>query len=146
MKKIAGCLIFGSLLIYGYQAYAQNSTVPGDINGDNALTLADAVLGLQVLVFSDIQYEINLKADIGDDKKIGLKEVIYILQKISSTYSPSCIADLNNWKRAFQPHNSDCISCHRTCTPNRRHTFCSEGEPWGRTESTCLTCHSSVHR
>ncbi len=69
MKKMLGYLICGAILICSYQGYAQNTSVSGDINGDKSLTLADAVLGLQVLVFSDIRYEIDLNADLGNEKR-----------------------------------------------------------------------------
>ncbi len=63
----------------------------------------------------------------------------------TTTEPISCIDDLNDWKISFEPHNSDCIDCHTTCVPDIRHTFCTEGEVWNRTESECLACHRSVH-
>ncbi|MDM8548463.1 hypothetical protein QUF72_00235 [Desulfobacterales bacterium HSG2] len=55
---------------------------PGDINNSTAVDLADAILALQVCTESPITSTIYAAADVNDDKKIGLAEVIYILQKL----------------------------------------------------------------
>ncbi|MFC1856999.1 choice-of-anchor D domain-containing protein [Thermodesulfobacteriota bacterium] len=58
----------------------------GDINGDETVGLADAVLALQVLVGSSSCSEMNcisMPGDVAADGKIGFKEIIYILQEIS---------------------------------------------------------------
>lgn len=59
---------------------------------------------------------------------------------------PSCITSLDSWKKNYAPKNSDCRTCHTTCTPggsSGRHS-CTEGEAWG--SSSCTGCHSSAHR
>lgn len=61
----------------------------GDINGDGAVTLADAILALRILAgmtppAGTIQAGHNpLSADINVDGRISLAEVIYILQKMA---------------------------------------------------------------
>ncbi len=58
-----------------------NEFVSGDIDCNGVAELSDAVIGLKILagavkcVFSE--------ADINEDRKIGIEEVIYILQGIS---------------------------------------------------------------
>ena len=59
--------------------------VKGDINGDNKVNLADAILGLQVCIGLNPE-GINLKGDVNSDGKIGLEEVIYILRKVSGIF------------------------------------------------------------
>ncbi|MCP4106292.1 MAG: hypothetical protein GY749_12255 [Desulfobacteraceae bacterium] len=57
-------------------------SVPGDINSDKTSDLSDAILSLKLLsgiVINDIYAD----ADVDYDKKIGLEETVYILQKIS---------------------------------------------------------------
>ncbi len=57
-------------------------SLPGDINGDKASDLSDAILSLKILsgiVIDDIYPD----ADVNYDKKIGIEETVYILQKIS---------------------------------------------------------------
>jgi hypothetical protein len=54
----------------------------GDINGDDVVDMADAVAGLQVLVGLSPD-SIELEADVDDDGKIGLAEVLFVLQVIA---------------------------------------------------------------
>lgn len=59
---------------------------------------------------------------------------------------PSCIPSLENWKVKFAPRNSDCKSCHTTCTFGGLDGVhnCIEGGDWGALN--CRTCHGNVHR
>ncbi len=66
------------------------SASTGDINGDGVVDIADAILGLKVMVGSapaqgapgGIRSDYATSgADVNGDNKIGLSEVIYILQK-----------------------------------------------------------------
>ena len=66
-------------------------SLEGDINGDRAVNLADAILTLKLLaggnpsgITTDRQ-----NSDINDDGKIGLPDIIYILQRIGDLRSPS---------------------------------------------------------
>jgi len=56
--------------------------ITGDLDGDKSLTLADAVLGMQIL---SIQGSTNLVTlfDIDGDGRTGLSEVVFILQRLS---------------------------------------------------------------
>jgi len=73
----SGNLYAGGLFI------AKWTSDPGDINGDGGIDLADAILALRVLAGIPVTDTINLNADVNSDKKIGIEEVIYILQKVS---------------------------------------------------------------
>ena len=53
----------------------------GDLNSDAGVDLTDAILALQVLAGLTPAQEISSAADLNFDEKIGLAEVIYILQK-----------------------------------------------------------------
>ena len=57
---------------------------PGNVNNDQSVTLADAILALKITCGADTGDE-NVKAgaDVNGDGKIGIEEVIYILQKVS---------------------------------------------------------------
>ena len=55
----------------------------GNINGDSSVDLKDAILALQVLVQMQPTCEVCRGADVNGDGKIGMEEVIYVVQKIS---------------------------------------------------------------
>jgi uncharacterized delta-60 repeat protein len=52
----------------------------GDIDGDGKSDLADVIIALKILVGLD---DFSLNPNINGDKKIGLEDALYILQKIS---------------------------------------------------------------
>ncbi len=54
----------------------------GDVNADCSLDLTDAITALKVLSGQDLPF-ISQNADINGDGRIGLAEVVYILQKVS---------------------------------------------------------------
>jgi len=55
----------------------------GDINGNGAVDLTDAVMVLQVLSRVTPTQPINKNANVDGDGKIGLQEAIYILQGVA---------------------------------------------------------------
>ena len=55
----------------------------GDVNGINGVDLSDAVLALQILARIEPSSNVITEADVNNDDKIGLEEVIYILQDVS---------------------------------------------------------------
>ena len=63
----------------------------GDINGDINVNLTDAILAMKVLAGADptdIRSDYaNLGVDINGDGKIGIGEIIYILQKVAGIYA-----------------------------------------------------------
>ncbi len=56
----------------------------GDINKDEYIDLKDAVLTLQILAGVPPSEDIHKEAALGEDEKIDMEELIYILQKIVS--------------------------------------------------------------
>lgn len=71
-------------------AYSNIATVtiivgglPGDVNGDTNINLADAILVLRILAGITPTDMISLAADVNADGKIGLEELVYILQKVA---------------------------------------------------------------
>ncbi|MCP4107396.1 MAG: hypothetical protein GY749_17935 [Desulfobacteraceae bacterium] len=56
--------------------------IGGDIDNNSIVDLNDALLVLKVMAGNKPE-NINLNADINDNEKIGLEEVVYILQKVS---------------------------------------------------------------
>ena len=55
---------------------------PGDINGDGFIDLKDIITGLQTLTNS-YSGNTNLEADVNDDNKIGMEEILFDLNKTS---------------------------------------------------------------
>ena len=55
--------------------------VTGDLNGDTVVTVADAVMTMQVISGITPGQEIIRSARVAGDDSIGLTEAIYILQK-----------------------------------------------------------------
>ena len=56
---------------------------PGDVTGDGTVDLADAILALETMSLLQ-QHYVHANADVTGDVRIGMPEVIYILQKISN--------------------------------------------------------------
>jgi hypothetical protein len=54
----------------------------GDINGDGIVSLEDAILGLRITMGSGSGQTISKYADVNGDGKLGLPEVLYVLQRI----------------------------------------------------------------
>jgi len=61
-------------------ACTPETCIPGDVNGDGKVDLADAMLVLRILAGIPVG-NVNLNADVNGDGKIGLEELGYILQK-----------------------------------------------------------------
>ncbi len=76
---------FPSITSSGHRICAEFYPVPmGDIDGNDVVDLADAILALKILCGIDIgDQKIFIDADVNGDGKIGIEEVVYILQKIA---------------------------------------------------------------
>jgi hypothetical protein len=57
--------------------------VPGDLDGSGHVDIADAILALQVTAKRPLAITPHLENDVNGDRKIGLAEVIFILQKVA---------------------------------------------------------------
>ncbi len=80
----------GMLTGYTFQKITKNYTIvvkfetnlPGDIDGNKKVELADAVLGLKILAGIQSAANIQIGADVNADGKISIAEVIYVLRKV----------------------------------------------------------------
>jgi len=68
--------------VFIYTDSASSSGTLGDLNGVGGVDLADAIIALRILADIDVG-NVPTTADVNGDSRIGLEEVIYILQKIS---------------------------------------------------------------
>ena len=73
---------FSSIQLYVRAVRTVQGAIPGDINGDEAVNLADAVLCLIALVGLSGS-DLSIKADVDGDGKIGLPEAIFVLRSIA---------------------------------------------------------------
>ncbi|MEA2013728.1 MAG: PKD domain-containing protein [Thermodesulfobacteriota bacterium] len=60
-----------------------NIVSPGDIDDSGEINLADAILALQICTGITPSQAVYKSADVNGDGRIGIEEVIYILQKVS---------------------------------------------------------------
>ena len=60
-----------------------NTITPGDIDDDEAVSLKDAILVLQILSGNTPSSIVYKESDLNGDGKLGIEEAIYILQKVS---------------------------------------------------------------
>jgi len=66
--------------------FVQRTTPKGDVDANNLINLADAILALQISAgMSPAGKTVTLDADVNNNGRIGLVEVIYILQKTGGT-------------------------------------------------------------
>ena len=110
-----GILVSTILILFASAAIAGK----GDINNDGLIDIKDAILGLQVC--SDLPTStINKQVDINADQKIGLEEVIYIMQIVSSVRETPVYFMLNVTKAGegtgTVTSSLEGIDCGSTCT------------------------------
>jgi len=68
---------------YGGTAEAETSHRKGDVDGDEDVDLADAIISLQVVSGIQTITPVYKTGDVNGDGRIGLEEAIFVLQKIS---------------------------------------------------------------
>jgi len=56
--------------------------IPGDLDGSGTVDLTDAIIGLKIVAGIAVS-DVSSCADVNGDGKIGMEEVVYILQKVS---------------------------------------------------------------
>lgn len=73
-------------------------SLEGDINGDRAVNLADAILTLKAITNAHPSVVVTdpLNTDTDGDGKVGMPDVIYILQRIADLRSPSLRAAIGS--------------------------------------------------
>ncbi len=55
----------------------------GDLSGEGDVDLTDAIMGLQIMADVEPSADVFLSGDVDGDNRIGLEEIIYILQAIA---------------------------------------------------------------
>ena len=73
---------YGRVNAYNALEELNPNHVSGDVDGDNDVDLADAILALQVMAGITPSTTIYKEADVNGDGKIGMEEAIYIIQKV----------------------------------------------------------------
>jgi sugar lactone lactonase YvrE len=69
------------ITIAGNQSVSDKAASPGDLDNSGTVDLTDAIIALRILAGIDVG-SVPSSADVNGDNKIGLPEVIYILQKV----------------------------------------------------------------
>ena len=70
-----------SLTYYNHAGFWHFLVRLGDLNGDGFVDLEDVISGLQVMTDMDAG-QLYKEADVDGDGKIGMAEIVYILQKV----------------------------------------------------------------
>jgi hypothetical protein len=65
------------------QFFSDHEVLPGSVNGDDGINLADAILALQVVSGAPRSHAVHRGADVDGDGRIGLNEAVFVLQFIS---------------------------------------------------------------
>ena len=91
MKKFFTLLMVAAILA----PLSANSAVVGDINGDAAVNLTDAILALQIVVGLTPTVPVVIAAEVNSDQKIGLAEVISYGGSGHPVLIPSICPNLN---------------------------------------------------
>jgi RHS repeat-associated protein len=82
-RKLVVCTL-PIVLIFSLLAGPSFGSIQGDMNNDDAVTLADAVLIMKFLSKMSLPDPLDKEAGVGNDQKIGLDDLIYVLQVVSS--------------------------------------------------------------
>jgi subtilisin family serine protease len=96
LSSVADKLIYGGRV----NAFSALSSIrmPGDLTGDGRIQLGDLILGLQILSGMSPIFASNGAADVNKDSRIGLEEVIFILQWMADLRgnSPPVLSKIGN--------------------------------------------------
>jgi hypothetical protein len=80
-----GGAVFSSGSASNYSITYINGTLevilPGDLDGNVNVDLMDAILALQVMNGIHPDIFLHFENDIGENKKIGMEDMLYIIQK-----------------------------------------------------------------
>jgi len=94
-------LIFISLVTNVYSD--TNPFIPGDVNNDKIIDLADAILSFKAITNINLEKNVYKEADINNDNRLGLAETIYIITQLSRGFETAdninkifCPCDINN--------------------------------------------------
>ncbi len=82
---LIGAAYFGDYYTGKVYFLFSDAPVLGDLNGDGAIDITDAITGLQVITGGEPVGEYGSRADTDGDDKIGLAEVMYILESVNGS-------------------------------------------------------------
>ena len=81
-KQSVKGMIMGLALAVGLSGMAH--AAPGDVDGDNAVSLGDAVLSLRAVAgVTELDIDVDGDWDLGGDDAVGLAEVVYALKYVA---------------------------------------------------------------
>lgn len=63
--------------------FALAGPAPGNVDGDAALTLADAISLLKIAARIDTAESVDISADVDGDSRLGLPEALYVIQHVA---------------------------------------------------------------
>ena len=70
---------------YGSDPIDAMSARCGDVDGDKHISLADAIIALQLLSGAEPGVEVSTIGDVNGDGRIGPEDVLYVTQKVAGT-------------------------------------------------------------
>lgn len=92
MKKFAVSLL--AILMFSADVFA---ITKGNIDNEGGIGMSDAILSLQICTnLSEVPNSPNKEADVNGDEKIGLEEVVFVLQCISGIRHCPCWEKYDN--------------------------------------------------
>ena len=74
---------FQQVLLFADDFHIAVLFLKGDLNNDREINLIDAILGLQLIAGITLTTNNVSQTDVNIDGRIGMADVVYILQKIS---------------------------------------------------------------
>jgi hypothetical protein len=80
MKRI---IIIATFLLIMISPVAAFGILPGDIDNSEGIDLKDAIISLKISAGMNVTVPVYTSAEVSGDGKIGIVEVIYILQTLS---------------------------------------------------------------
>jgi len=79
-----GQLDEGRIFTVLFNGLVSVSGIMGDVNGDQVVDLKDLALALRIMTETAHKDTlVNVSADVNNDNRIGIEEVMYILKEIS---------------------------------------------------------------
>ncbi|RLG69049.1 MAG: hypothetical protein DRO11_08285, partial [Methanobacteriota archaeon] len=83
--------------------------IPGDIDGDNRVTLRDVIIILRSIAGLKVEDSLFVNfPDIDNDERIGLPEVLFILKKLSEKENELDVNLIGKWQIVMKDHWTDC--------------------------------------
>jgi len=78
-----GIVVNDKQSVTGKNFQLDTDVIPGDVNNDQLVDLADVILIGQIIAGIVPEAEVNLAADVNGDGKINMVEMIYVLERVT---------------------------------------------------------------